>query len=233
MSFTHLSFTTNIVKMANALATAAYLYSEDIFDKAETVPLVEEESRASAPIFPYWRYSGLNMGNMTKNGIPFLVNTFGLPSKVICLNGTTASAIEGLCMLLKRFSYHCRYSDMIPRIGRSKTEIRLITNKVMGYLSEKFRHLLSNVNQSWLHPDKVMNFGEAVHAKCSVLDSCWGCIDGTVRSIYGPEENGRLYTMVINMSMHLTCLCIKILLLNFISKSLSQHFESTYSMVFV
>ena len=81
--------------------------------------LVEEELGRSAPIFPYWRYSGSNLESMTedesitefcfyKNDIPFLVNTFGLSSKFICSNRTTASAIEGLCVLLKRLSYPCR-----------------------------------------------------------------------------------------------------------------------------
>ena len=82
MSFSYCAFNINIVKMANALATAAYLYSEDV--------LVEEEVRGSAPIFPYWRYSGINLESMTedesltefrfsKNDITYLVNAFGLP----------------------------------------------------------------------------------------------------------------------------------------------------------
>ena len=203
MSFSHCAFNINIVKMANALATAAYLYSEDVLDEAEMLVLVEEEVRGSAPIFPYWRYSGFNLESMTedesltefrfnKNDIPYLVNAFGLPSKFICSNGTTASAIEGLCMLLKRLSYPCRYSDMIPRFGRSQTDICLITNKVMRFLSEKFGHLLSSFNQRWLHPDKLMKYAEAVHAKCNALDNCWGFIDGTVRPICRPEENQKV-----------------------------------------
>ena len=144
MSFSHCAFNINIVKMANALATAAYLYSEDVLDEAEMLVLVEEEVRGSAPIFPYWRYSGFNLESMTedesltefrfnKNDIPYLVNAFGLPSKFICSNGTTASAIEGLCMLLKILSYPCRYSDMIPRFGRSQTDICLITKALMQF----------------------------------------------------------------------------------------------------
>ena len=175
MSFSYCAFNINIVKMANALATAAYLYSEDV--------LVEEEVRGSAPIFPYWRYSGINLESMTedesltefrfsKNDITYLVNAFGLPSKFNCSNRTTASAIEGLCMLLKGLPYPSRYSDIMSRFGRSQTEICLIMNKGLRFFSEKFGHLLSSFNQRWLHPDKSMKYSEAVHAKYNALDNC-------------------------------------------------------------
>ena len=127
-----------------------------------------------------------------KNDIPFLLNILGLPLKLICSNGTTASAIEGPCMFLKRLLYPCLYNYMMPRFGKSKTEICLITNKVMRYLSEKFGNLFSSFNRRWLHPDKLRKYAEAVHAKYSTLESCWGFIDGTVRPIYRPEESQKV-----------------------------------------
>ena len=51
---------------------------------------------------------------------------------------------------------------------------------------------MSSFNQRWLHPDKLMKYAEAVHAKCNSLDNCWGFIDGTVRPICRPEENQKV-----------------------------------------
>ncbi|CAH3127897.1 unnamed protein product [Pocillopora meandrina] len=46
-----------------------------------------------------------------------------------CPQRTICDRIEGLCMLLRRFSYPCRYSDMISRFGRPVPELCMITNE--------------------------------------------------------------------------------------------------------
>ena len=35
----------------------------------------------------------------------------------------TTSGLDGLCILLKRFAYPCRLSDLIPRFGLSEPEL--------------------------------------------------------------------------------------------------------------
>ena len=100
-----------------------------------------------APVFPYLAYERFNLANVTddecfaefrfhKKDIPRLVKAFRLPPKFICRNGTTAFTDEGLCMLLRRLAYPCRYSDMIPRFGRNKPEICLIVHTVLRYSKE-------------------------------------------------------------------------------------------------
>ena len=124
-----------------------------------------------------------------KVDIPRLVKAFRLPQKFVCSNGMTASALGGLCMLLKRFAYPCRYSDLIPRFGRSKSEICLIANKVMQYLNDAWKHRLSSFEQRWLKQDKLTECAQAVHNNSHALENCWGFIDGTVRPICRPGEN--------------------------------------------
>ena len=41
--------------------------------------------------------------------------------------------MEGLCMLLKRLAYPCRYSDMLSRFGRPVSELCMITKQVMDF----------------------------------------------------------------------------------------------------
>eukprot|EP00794_Sanderia_malayensis_P021044 gene21044-biopygen14614 len=95
-------------------------------------------------------------------------------------------------MLLKRFAYPCRYSDLIPRFGRSKSEICLIVNKVMRYLSDVSKPLLTSFEQRWLQQDKLIEYCPAVHNKSHALENCWGFVDGTVPPICRPGENQKV-----------------------------------------
>ena len=86
----------------------------------------------------------------------------------------------------------CRYSDMTPRFGRSKSEIYLIVNTVLRCICTQFEHILSSFQQKWLHLDNLTEYTVAVHNKRHALDNCWGFIDGTVRPICRPGENQRV-----------------------------------------
>jgi hypothetical protein len=62
----------------------------------------------------------------TKGDLPVLKAVLGVPDKITCQQGTTCSGDEALCILLKRFAYPCRYSDMVSRFGRNPSELCLI-----------------------------------------------------------------------------------------------------------
>ena len=181
---------------------AAFLYSEDLIDEQEFM-LLTKEAEKSAPIFPYWNYDRFALDSMLddecrsefrfcKNDIPRLARALRLPTKFVCPNGTTASSIEGLCILLRRFAYPCRYSDLIPRFARSKPEICLIVKDVMRHVAENFGYLLTTFQQGWLQPDKLMQYAQAIHAKSLALTNCWGFVDGTVRPICRPEQSQKI-----------------------------------------
>ena len=178
---------------------AAYLYSEDLVDEEELIFLVED-CEEKAPVFPYWKCARFTLGEMIedecisefrfkKEDLPRLAKVLRIPEKVICANGTIASQIEGLCIFLKRFSYPCRLSDMIPRFGRSRHELCLISNEVMGHVVESFKHLLTTFEQQWLQIEQLEQYAHAVFQQSQALDNCWGFIDGTVRPICRPVEN--------------------------------------------
>ena len=95
-----------------------------------------------------------------------------MPETFHCCQRTTADKLEGSCISLRRMSFPCRYSDMIPRFGRPVPELSMITNKVwitstmsMGtsyingirkYWTSLFRHLHRCNSQQRGSPAKVL-----------------------------------------------------------------------------
>ena len=57
-----------------------------------------------------------------------------LPEKLTCSNGVIMQPVEALCIFLKRFSYPCRYADLVPRFGRPVSKICIITNLMVNSL---------------------------------------------------------------------------------------------------
>ena len=54
---------------------------------------------------------------------------------------------EALCIFLKRFTYPCRYQDLILRIGqRAVAQLCMISNQVQN-IYENWVFLLRNINQ--------------------------------------------------------------------------------------
>ncbi|KAK2564013.1 hypothetical protein P5673_012222 [Acropora cervicornis] len=63
--------------------------------------------------------------------------------------------VEGLCIMLKRFAYPCRYSDLIPIFERSVPELSMISNEVVDWRRKDAR--CTNVGSSDLYDD-LKNF---------------------------------------------------------------------------
>ena len=87
---------------------------------------------------------------------------------------------ESLIMLLKRFVYPYRLSDMVPRFGRSVPEISLILAEATDHV-KTLGHL--HLDQPRLQPHHLDEIDQAIHQKSAVLDNCWGFLDRTVRPI--------------------------------------------------
>ena len=87
------------------------------------------------PPFPYWNYDHIEkqMDDMSSakiksefrfghSELPLLAEALQIPQYFICSNGTVASGMEGLLMLLKRFAYLCR-------LGRHDTKIWTLSSR--------------------------------------------------------------------------------------------------------
>ena len=127
-----------------------------------------------------------------KHEIPILGMALGLPEHFRCKQGTVCDRIEALCITLRRFTYPCRYSDLVPTFGRSVPELSMITSTVVDYIYEMHNDRITTWNHQLLSPENLQTYANAIHEKGAALDNCFGFVDGTVRRICRPGEMQRL-----------------------------------------
>ena len=155
------------------------------------------------PDFPYECYGKFDLNEMDdseclaefrfhKSHSPVLHDALQLPQFFRCQQGTICSGTEGLCIVLRRVAYPCRYSDMIQRFGRPVPELSMICNLVMDNIHQQHHHRITQWNDSLLNPALLETYADAIHQKGSPLPNCFGFIDGTVRPICRPRNNQRV-----------------------------------------
>ena len=104
-------------------------YFQNIIDDAEFALL--HDANMSKPVFPYSKYERFNIDNWEdeecwtelrfgKKDLESMRSNFQIPDEIVCSKRTACDAMEGMCSLLKRLPYPCRYTDMVPRFGRAK-----------------------------------------------------------------------------------------------------------------
>lgn len=163
---------------------------------SSTRSIADQESNFSAQWLRkvYFRHSrgkcNLADSRVRKRDIERLADALGLPESFVCHQRTRADKIEGLCMVLKRLTYPCRYSDVIHRFGR--TVPSMITNAVEEFIYQNYHHRLTQWNATLLSPRKLQQYADAVAVKGSPLKNCFGFIDATVRPISRPGENQKI-----------------------------------------
>ena len=127
-----------------------------------------------------------------KHDLPLLAEVLGVPDVFKCSQRSIADGVEGLCILLKRLAYPCRYSDMLPRFARPVPVLCMISNTVLDYIFERHGHRILQWNNTVLNPLSLETYSNAITAQGAPLQNCFGFIDGTVRAISKPGENQRL-----------------------------------------
>lgn len=177
-------------------------FHQGLISEEELLILLEEYSLKNPP-FSYNVYDRFELDSMEepeckyefrieKSDIPLLADALQLPEIFRCSQRTVAGKIEGLCMLLKRTAYPCRYNDMIHCFGRPVPEISMITNVVADYLYESHGHRITQWNNQVFSPRHLDIYADAIHNKGAALNNCFGFVDGTVRPICRPGENQRM-----------------------------------------
>ena len=126
-----------------------------------------------------------------KNDIPLLADVLRIPGYLVCSQGTICGGIEGLCILLWRLAYPCRYSDLVQRFGRPVPELSMISNTVLNYIYDNHHQRVTDWNRTLLSPAKLEEYARAISDKGAALKNCFGFIDGTVRATCRPDENQR------------------------------------------
>lgn len=170
---------------------------------AEQLLLLLEENTSDNPEYNYLQYDRFHIDEIPepeclsnfrfeKADIPVLADVLGLPDIIHCYQRTTARKVEGLCMLLRRLAFPCRYADMIPMFGRPVAELSLITNEVLDFIYATHGHRLTQWNERLFSPGNIQIYAEAIERKGAALSNCFGFIDGTVRPICRPTKHQRI-----------------------------------------
>ena len=102
-------------------------YDDSLVDDEEFAALYDV-CRSKNLGLPYYEYPSFVLEEMDeaecgiyfrfkKNVIPILARVLDFPDKFTCQHGTVCECVEALCIVLRRFSYPCRYSDMLPSLA--------------------------------------------------------------------------------------------------------------------
>ncbi|CAC5395948.1 unnamed protein product [Mytilus coruscus] len=132
------------------------------------------------------------MFRFEKQDIDILRVALGIPSKIVCNNGTVASGIEGLCIVLRRLTYPNRLEDISPIFQRPLYELSYILSKTLDIIYDNTSQKLTSLDQEWLSEEYLRTFAEVIHERGSPLLNCWGFIDGTVMPICRPTRHQRI-----------------------------------------
>ena len=176
-------------------------YDSDLINDQEFL-ILYDACRSKNPELPHHDYPGFSLEEMDaaecavdfrfkKNEIPVLAQALDIPERFTCKQGTICEGIEALCMVLRRFSYPCRYSDLVPQFGRPVPELSMITNNVIDYIYERHGEKITHWNHRLLNPQCLQEYAAAVHRKGAALENCFGFVDGTVKQICRPGQMQR------------------------------------------
>ena len=123
-----------------------------------------------------------------KVDLPRLADALRIPAVFHCKQ---RSICDGLCALLRRTSYLCRFSNMIKRFPRPVTVLCLITNEVVDFIYDNHCYLVKEWNRDVLSSVALQQYAETIAGKGSPLNNCFGFKDGTVRPISRPGNGQR------------------------------------------
>ena len=123
-------------------------YGTNVIDSLEFA--VSYDGNSSRELFPYWKFDNWEDTEcraelrFSKAEVFLLLEVLRFPNKFVCSQRTVCSKLEGLCILLKRLAFPCRYIDMVSRFGRNPTELCLIFNTVLEFVYNLHHHRLES-----------------------------------------------------------------------------------------
>ena len=100
-----------------------------------------------------------------KNEVPVLFRGLELPQSFKCHQGTICYGLEALRITPRRFAYPCRYSDLIPRFGRSVPELSMISNHVIDTFYQEHNHRITQRNNTLRNPPLLENYARTINLK--------------------------------------------------------------------
>ena len=121
-----------------------------------------------------------------------LSNLLGVPESIQLKNASTCNGIDTVCVLLRRFAYPNRLSDLEELFGRPKSTLSLIINQLVDFLYTSHHHRFLSLDNPWLDAAHLQLYADTIHNKGAPLQNCIGFVDGTVRPICRPTRYQRV-----------------------------------------
>ncbi|KAM7310045.1 hypothetical protein ISCGN_007005 [Ixodes scapularis] len=95
---------------------------------------------------------------------------------------------------LRRLAYPNRLCDIELMFDHHSLTLSIVSNQVHRAIVHTFGHLLRDLTaHSWLNPEQLDVFAEAVHNQGALLTNCWGIINGTARAVCRPMWHQRKF----------------------------------------
>lgn len=185
------------------LAYASGILDDDQF--AEILAALERPPRERrTPDYQHQNYESFDLDRLTedecwtryrfrKADIPRIVAALLLGPEIVTYDRHVVPSVEAFCVLLRRFAFPIRLSDLVPEFARPVPTIGIIVSHMVRYIHSTFGHLLDSIDQTWLSRDNLKEMATAVTRKHAVLQNCWGFLDGTGREICRPGEDQEAY----------------------------------------
>ena len=179
------------------------LYYDANLISDEDFLLLYEMFPSKNPNFPYHEYGRFDLDNMNeaeckaefrfdKKDLPVLAEALQIPPSFKLNQGSIVDGMEGLCMLLRRLAYPCRFGDMVSRFGSPVPVLSMATNHVIDFIYNTHGHRITRWNNLLLNPPALEMYARLVHDKGAALQNCFGFVDGTVRPIARPDQHQRV-----------------------------------------
>lgn len=173
-------------------------YADGYLDDEEFMILFDYY-KSDNPSYPYWDFQPFCLDDfdssecessfrVAKDDLAALRDALRIPASFTCPQGTVCDGMEGLCLLLKRLAYPCRYFDLIDTFARPVPELCMMYNTVLDWVYNTHGFRLTSWNQPFLSPAALEEYSQAINRRGSPLTNCFGFIDGTVRPICRPGE---------------------------------------------
>lgn len=177
-------------------------YEDGILDEDEFL-LLHEQFMPKNPNFSYEEYDRFSLDEMNdaeclaefrfrKHDLQILSEVLQIPDSFRCYQRSVVDGMEGLCILLRRLSYPCRYSDMISRFGLPVPVLSMVSNDVLDFIYNTHRHRITQWNHNVLNPAALQIYSNVISGKGAALHNCFGFVDGTVRPVCRPGEHQRV-----------------------------------------
>ena len=179
------------------------LYYDANLISDEDFLLLYEMFPSKNPNFPYHEYSRFDLDNMSeaeckaefrfdKKDLPVLAEALQIPPSFKLNQGSIVDGMEGLCMLLRRLAYPCRFGDMVSRFGSPVPVLSMATNHVIDFIYNTHGHRITRWNNLLLNSPALEMYARLIHDKGAALQNCFGFVDGTVRPIARPDQHQRV-----------------------------------------